>query len=61
MEAIKIKACPLCGSKNIGKIKTKYYFCRECFSELELELNEAGFKAYKIDVDGSLKEVEKSA
>lgn len=51
--------CPVCGSKNIGKIKTKHYFCRECFSELELVDN--SFKAYEIDVDGGLKEVEKSA
>ncbi|MDA8213043.1 MAG: hypothetical protein M0021_14375 [Clostridia bacterium] len=59
MESIKMLACPLCRSKNVGKIKTKHYFCRECFSELELE--KTGFTAYEIDVDGGLKAVEKSA
>jgi len=59
MDPVKMMVCPLCGSKNIGRIKTKHYFCRECFSELEL--NKTGFKAYEIDVDGGLKAIEKSA
>lgn len=58
-ELDRILKCPLCASKNLGKIKTKHYFCRECFSELEME--NKGFKAYAIDADGGLKAVGESA
>jgi DNA-directed RNA polymerase subunit RPC12/RpoP len=59
MEPLNINSCPICGSRNVGKIKPKHYFCRECFSELEFD--QATLIAYEIDVDGSLKIVGKSA
>ena len=45
--------CPVCGSKNMGKIRFSLYFCRDCFSEVKVEKGE--FKAFEINSDGSVK------
>lgn len=51
--------CPVCGSKNMGKIRFSLYFCRDCFSEVKLEKGE--FKAFEINSDGSVKVITHTA
>jgi len=51
--------CPVCASKNVGKIKPNQYFCRECYSELDVKKGK--IKVYSITADGGLKDASKSA
>lgn len=44
--------CPVCGSREIGKISTLYYFCRHCFNEFNLKA-----EAFKVLEDGSLLQI----
>jgi transposase-like protein len=45
--------CPICGSKQIGKINRGRYFCGECCHEWTLE-DEGSITVYKIAVDGTI-------
>ncbi|MHB8171661.1 MAG: hypothetical protein ACYDG6_08975 [Thermincolia bacterium] len=51
--------CPVCDSKNVGKIKPSQYFCRECYSELDVKKGK--INVYSITTDGGLKDVDKTA
>lgn len=51
--------CPICGSRNTGKIKSKHFFCRECYCEMEEKNGE--LIVYTIDADGTVKEIAKTA
>lgn len=44
--------CPICGSKEIGKISRGRYFCGECCHEWTAE--EGEITVYQIAVDGSI-------
>lgn len=41
--------CPVCGSKEVGKISTLYYFCSNCFKEYNLKL-----ETFNISEEGVL-------
>lgn len=44
--------CPICGSKDIGKISRGRYFCGECCNEWTVDHNE--ITTYQISIDGSV-------
>ncbi len=44
--------CPVCGSREIGKISTLYYYCRNCFNEFNLKA-----EAFSIREDGTLLQI----
>lgn len=41
--------CPVCGSKEVGKINTAKFFCRHCFVEFNTKQ-----EIFAITEDGSL-------
>ncbi len=47
-----MKACPVCGSRQIGRINTTTFFCRDCY----LEFNEKK-QVFSIAEDGSLAQI----
>lgn len=44
--------CPICGSREIGKISRGRYFCGECCNEWTIE--DGDITIYQIAVDGSV-------
>ena len=45
--------CPICGSRETGKINRGRYFCGECCHEWTVE-DEGSITIYKIAVDGTI-------
>jgi len=45
--------CPICGSRETGKINRGRYFCGECCHEWTVE-DEGSITVYKIAVDGTI-------
>ncbi|WP_198936746.1 hypothetical protein [Domibacillus epiphyticus] len=48
--------CPNCGSREIGKIGTGQFFCRDCCVEMS-EL-EGGLVIHQVEEDGSLSPID---
>jgi len=44
--------CPICGSREIGKISRERYFCGECCNEWTVDNGEIAI--YQIAMDGSV-------
>lgn len=44
--------CPNCGSKLVGKIGARQYYCWECYVEFSRRGN--GWQVFELDAEGSL-------
>lgn len=48
--------CPQCGGRNVGKVGTGQFFCRECY--IEFAVNQRGVRMYRVELDGELSRIE---
>jgi len=44
--------CPICGSKALGRVAHKQFFCSNCFNEINVSNN--SINIYAVLEDGSL-------
>ncbi|NLJ34334.1 MAG: hypothetical protein GX349_07070 [Firmicutes bacterium] len=44
--------CPVCGSREVGKVGAKNYYCHDCC--VEFALHPKGMMVYEVNADGTL-------
>jgi ribosomal protein L37AE/L43A len=48
--------CPVCRSKNVGRVGTGQFYCWDCF--VEFAWSARGLKLYRVEIDGELSRID---